>query len=1802
MSIFDNLVADTSTTFTPAKRKTPWSHATDSIAPELVKLPNESLLPSDPDMRAGIEDAAARHKINPALLMALAHQESTYNPSAVGVPTKWGRAKGMFQYLDSTAKDHGIDPLDWKQAADAAAKDLAQQIGARGIDWAIAAHHGGTNPKQHGPKTKQYTREVLAKAQIIAKELGITIEVPAEQNPDFSNVQTGKRSIFNQVPAVEPEAAEKTPATSEQEESETEDLLDTARRLYKSGSMQEGYRAAILDPIQRTVARGWEGIQDFMNRETVEIERSDEELRRIWNANPSFVAAEKSGTPGSLSFADWAKANRKVTVTAQTAEEDEAKWVQRMAEKPEDAYLLPKHLSHLRPKADESRFAPKDSFTGFMQRVIANHKNPLDLILQDSIPANIVTGLFNLPEQERKKFDQARNITKALEVTNNPEGKTPDEIEQAQAVVGEWKKKTDKTIVESWNELYQAAKDDPAAMAVGFSEALFADPELALAPVGVGAKIVRGAQAARVAATGIRTTSIARRAAKIADRIIDAAGTTAAVNVAAGAASNFAAEGEVNLAEVKMNAALGVIMGGTIGAVFARGARAKGVDLDQAKLQGTYEDILRDRASADVELEAQVRKTFDETPAEHDIVSSSMRGAEWQKSQRFAELMGIRNAKDQASWIAQRRKEVKDSFKNEGDYFDYQRFVAEERVRRVEELSAAAEVRQREASEAAYGASPEDAAAKRQRMSDEFDAAIIARNAAEESQEADSALLAAKSEDEARTIAEQLDAEELYYASLADDAPTIRQVQNKIARREAQLRRPKWQRGEADFQTLARVGVVGAGAAAGFSLFPEDEKLQGALLGGLAGLIIPAGGSVLSRLRQSGAIASDGQIISTMVKAGKLANKLDEAELKARDSAWVDRVRAGDQKAFQNLWEAYHGKIECFVKKFVNNRETQIGGTAEDIAQDAFMKVYQKLIDDPDFDVENFPAFVTRVAENEALQAIRKSQSQREGADVINESTVRRFDDEGNELSGRSIMDTTTGITDEGKTIISGVNETPEFAAQVAEFTNIIRQAFDGMSKQAQEVMTAVHFENFTPEEAAKQLGLSPDAAYKILQRGEKLVRRSVEENRRKLGEPVEIKGPQGQRGSVDVDTLQKTALITAAATAGGTAGYFLYDGDPWKTAILGGMGAAAIALTRGKGLTKALRGIDYRMRDFGPTLYGLAKKHGYQELKDIRKYNNETADFITQFGALPEKVKPTLIRALSTRDKTVINRMLEHVGGKKFVEAFDKVRKTLDEIEDQLVGYGLIKKSEKDYFPFRVKDLEGLRTALGKEAATEIEAALKNAERKAQETMGRPLNEIERGVVINKILEPYLGKTLHSTMPGFAKARTIQEIPERLQKFYFDPIETLNSYGVQSVKYIERAKFFGRNLVKRKEGAQEFVDIDKSVGQLVDSLRTKGEINDQQAFELAEILRDRFGGGERTPHPYIQGMKNLVNASLLGHISSAATQLGDLALQGLLHGPRASTKALFRQVFRKKQLDLSDFGLNEHVAHEFLSDNWTRKVSDWSFKWGGFRAVDATGKNFGLNASVDKMMRLAKTVEGERKLADQYQRYFPEDYNKALTALKKGQVNESVELLAFTDLTQTQPLTQWELPQYYHRFPNGRVLYHLQTFSIRVMNMVYERSVKDLVSGDKKRFVKGARNLVALGTVLGVQGVATDKVKDMIAGRPLELKPEEVPVNALEALGMSMYDYNRIADKGPLKGLIDSKLPPIIRISDDLLNEPERAIKNVPVVGRIIYDRNREAFEARRRKRRKDQGYKMEITVKPASERKGSDGGGRRD
>lgn len=131
----------------------------------------DNLLP--PAKYRGLFDATAQKTGVPVnVLMALAHQESRYNPTALGEQTKWGRAKGMAQYLDGTASDRGINPYNPDEAIPAMAQDIKRRLD-RGDTMmeAIKAHFGGDDRSAWGQKTAAYGAEVMAKVGKIAAML-----------------------------------------------------------------------------------------------------------------------------------------------------------------------------------------------------------------------------------------------------------------------------------------------------------------------------------------------------------------------------------------------------------------------------------------------------------------------------------------------------------------------------------------------------------------------------------------------------------------------------------------------------------------------------------------------------------------------------------------------------------------------------------------------------------------------------------------------------------------------------------------------------------------------------------------------------------------------------------------------------------------------------------------------------------------------------------------------------------------------------------------------------------------------------------------------------------------------------------------------------------------------------------------------------------------------------------------------------------------------------------------------------------------------------------------------------------------------------------------------------------------------------------------------------------------------------------------------------------------------------------------------------------------------------------------------
>src|SRR5271165_6430537 len=83
------------------------------------------------------------------------------------------------------------------------------------------------------------------------------------------------------------------------------------------------------------------------------------------------------------------------------------------------------------------------------------------------------------------------------------------------------------------------------------------------------------------------------------------------------------------------------------------------------------------------------------------------------------------------------------------------------------------------------------------------------------------------------------------------------------------------------------------------------------------------------------------------------------------DVALAERVRGGDVSAYDTLVRKYERQIFRIAQHVTQNRED-----AEDIAQDAFLKAYEKL--DQFQGNSKFSTWLVRIAVNESLMRLRK--------------------------------------------------------------------------------------------------------------------------------------------------------------------------------------------------------------------------------------------------------------------------------------------------------------------------------------------------------------------------------------------------------------------------------------------------------------------------------------------------------------------------------------------------------------------------------------------------------------------------------------------------------------------------------------------------------------------------------------------------------------------------------------------------------------------------------------------------------------
>lgn len=642
--------------------------------------------------------------------------------------------------------------------------------------------------------------------------------------------------------------------------------------------------------------------------------------------------------------------------------------------------------------------------------------------------------------------------------------------------------------------------------------------------------------------------------------------------------------------------------------------------------------------------------------------------------------------------------------------------------------------------------------------------------------------------------------------------------------------------------------------------------------------------------------------------------------------------------------------------------------------------------------------------------------------------------------------------------------------------------------------------------------------------------------------------GPEGQRGSADPKQLG----MIAGAGAGALAGAALDEDNRIRGALLGAGAVFGVAALRsGKGLDYAFGALSTQLGNLSPAL----KLRGRNYERNVMEKSARTLDAAYPFLNTLKKVEAgsELDLALLNGDEGVVQKELKAIPGGK--EAYEQVRTILTAFEQTHKELGRFKQGLTNYFPRIVTDVEGLKKALGQEQRTSLDEALTIAEAKMIKERARGLTDVERSLIIDQSLQ---ARPAGSQLPGYARERGVKVVTPELRPFYASPTDSLLRYLSASVQDIEMAAFFGRDLKTRKIGGKTVTDVDTSIGSIVERELTAKRITYEQADNLRKLLKSRFEGGEQTMAEPLQDVRNLTNVALLGQFGSAATQIGDSVMTIYHHGLMPTLGALKQKLTGNAEVSTKDFGLVNHVAEELASSRATGKALQLVFKANGFSLIDQFAKGLNLNAGLIKNRGLAATEKGRAQLAQKYATAFGDEFPQLVQDLREGRVTENVKSLLFSELSDAQPISKMEMSPAYLDNPNGRVLFQMKTYMLKQMDIIRRDGYQEIAKGN---YVRGAKNLVGLASAMALSNIPGDVIKDWMSGRDVSLDKIDYMEALLKNFGVSRYTLDKLGE-GKLKDTAVGMVTPAAASLVDLLKMDKKAVKAIPLGGRIAYDR----------------------------------------
>jgi len=398
------------------------------------------------------------------------------------------------------------------------------------------------------------------------------------------------------------------------------------------------------------------------------------------------------------------------------------------------------------------------------------------------------------------------------------------------------------------------------------------------------------------------------------------------------------------------------------------------------------------------------------------------------------------------------------------------------------------------------------------------------------------------------------------------------------------------------------------------------------------------------------------------------------------------------------------------------------------------------------------------------------------------------------------------------------------------------------------------------------------------------------------------------------------------------------------KANLMGPIGNAY--QTAAESVSRIAEPISTRLNTINPKLKNRMRRYEFDLKQRTLQDEKAVFPFLQKYDKLSEKDQADLDLAFKNNDDARIKEIIER---NSMAAEYKAVRHTLDALYERATKTGVNIGYIPEYYPRQIKDAKGmLKLFKQQDEWPEMQKAINEKEEK----LGRKLTDNEKAELLNSMLRGYRGK---NRTPGNIKKREISVVTPELNKFYHQAPQALLNYIYGVNDYVEARRFFGKS-VKGSEMSEEATKA--SIGNFVLNLLESGEIEGKDAQSVSDVLLARFS--TKGPGEITRAVKNISYMETMGSVTSAITQIGDIAFSLYKNGFYNTGKALAKRLGGQAEITREDIGI-ERIAEEFADKSKTGAALDKVFKMVGLNWMDRLGKETHINAALEKFHKLAK-------------------------------------------------------------------------------------------------------------------------------------------------------------------------------------------------------------------------------------------------